>query len=275
MEIRNNRWYVTLKCGHEAEYKSKDAAVASIKKNGNCRSCAMRIKMSNVDYSGSNNPFYGKKHTEDVKSILVEKALNRVRKPEEIEQARSQLKKVSFRGNVYDQKVLKEGKESADLWLKEFKEVISKKNTGEGNPMYGKPAPTGSGNGWKGWYNGKFFRSLRELQFMIENPSYVSAETKFWSAEYKDYKGTKRTTRPDFVDLESKTVVECKPNRLHGSYSVNLKAKAIEGLCVDRGYTYLLVDPGTPSKDVLLDLTDSGSIKWSSDYERKVREYEK
>jgi hypothetical protein len=34
--------------------------------------------------------------------------------------------------------------------------------------MYGKPSPQGSGNGWSGWYKGKYFRSIMELSFIVE-----------------------------------------------------------------------------------------------------------
>ncbi|MBR4316812.1 MAG: hypothetical protein IKP65_07630 [Alphaproteobacteria bacterium] len=43
----------------------------------------------------------------------------------------------------------------------ELKKKYSEKSKGKNNPMYGKPAPKGSGNGVSGWYKGWFFRSLR------------------------------------------------------------------------------------------------------------------
>ena len=33
--------------------------------------------------------------------------------------------------------------------------------------MFGRPTPQGSGNGWKGWYKGWFFRSLKELSYVV------------------------------------------------------------------------------------------------------------
>ena len=43
---------------------------------------------------------------------------------------------------------------------------ISNASKGKNNPMYGKPSPQGSGNGWSGWYKGIYFRSLLYSSFM-------------------------------------------------------------------------------------------------------------
>ncbi len=48
-----------------------------------------------------------------------------------------------------------------------LKEKHRQNAIGEGNNMYGRPSPQGSGNGWSGWYKERYFRSLRELMFLI------------------------------------------------------------------------------------------------------------
>lgn len=72
-----------------------------------------------------------------------------------------------FGKTFYDIWVEKYGLEIANQKLIEFKNNRSKSSTGEKNPMFGKTSPTGSGNGWSGWYKDWYFRSINELSFMI------------------------------------------------------------------------------------------------------------
>lgn len=51
---------------------------------------------------------------------------------------------------VYDCWISKYGKKKADELDKIRKEKWSKLMRGSGNPMYGRPSPSGSGNGWSG-----------------------------------------------------------------------------------------------------------------------------
>lgn len=149
--------------------------------------------------------------------------------------------------------------EAAAQKVAEWKQKQSKANSGEKNSMYGKPSPNGSGNGWKGHLNGKFFRSLRELKFMVDNPAAQSAEGKRFRASYR-WNGVNRTTIPDFVDEENKVVYECKPDRLIGTPLVTAKANAIEHHVNAMGYRFVLLDPGVLTLEIFRALIDNGDV---------------
>jgi len=113
--------------------------------------------------------------------------------------------------------------------------------------MFGKPSPQGSGNGWSGWYNGWFFKSLKELSFMINvierfKFSWESGETKKYRVSYVDYKKTNRNYFSDFI-LNEKFMVEIKPKKLQNSINVKLKKEAAIKFCEKHGLTYKLLAP--------------------------------
>lgn len=279
MEYYDNeteRWFVTLGCGHEYGYTNKYNARKAEKDGKNCVSCT-RLPENNPMFgkTGDKNPMFGVKHTEEARKKISNKARSRVYTEEQKEQAKSQLSKVTNKRPLYDIWVEKYGKDEADKRNSELSKKKSINSTGKNNPMYGKPAPQGSGVGWKGWIDGSFFRSLRELQFILNNPDCISAETKFWTAEYTDYTGSARTTRPDFVDNSAKIVYECKPLRLRSTTSVIDKANALTTLCLSRGYTYRLIDPGIPELDILIKLTEEEKIVWQGNYKERLYEWQK
>ena len=122
---------------------------------------------------------------------------------------------------TYDFWVKKFGKEEADKKNINFKKKQSINTSGENNPMYGKPSPRGSGNGWSGWYNGWFFRSLRELSYMIKeielkDKIWENGEQKKYRVSYVDWNGVKRNYFSDFI-VSGKYMIECKPLKLQNS----------------------------------------------------------
>lgn len=172
------------KCNKDIEHKRKSSRNQCDKQKRLCKSCgfenrnqdfmktaAYKQKMS-CSCCGENNGFYGKKHSEQTKEKFKKRDL-RYRQEEWYKQLMS--KSVSGSNNpmygvsVYDVWLKKYGKEQADILQEELKQKRRIQCSGAGNPMYGKPSPQGSGNGWSGWYNGVFFRSLKELAYMVEN----------------------------------------------------------------------------------------------------------
>jgi hypothetical protein len=130
---------------------------------------------------------------------------------------------------------------------KNIKESISRSVSGENNPMYGKPIPIGSGNGWSGWYKGWYFRSLRELSFMINvierfKLNWRSAEISILKIPYIGFKGEKHTYVADFL-INGKYLIEVKPKKLHGSKLVQLKKEAAINFCKNNNMIYKLMDP--------------------------------
>jgi hypothetical protein len=177
--------------------------------------------------------------------------------------------------SMYDYWIIKHGKEEADIRMKSYSEKRSKLHSGKNNPMYGKPSPNGSGQGWKGWYKDFYFRSLRELSYVIyldeNNIKWSTAEKKKFRIEYKDYNGTDRTYAPDFI-IEDKKLVEIKPKKLHDSISVKMKSMAAIEFCNKNGLTYEIIDFPINSEKIKIAL-DSGIVVFNCDYKERFLKF--
>jgi len=136
------------------------------------------------------------------------------------------------------------GKDNGFYGKKHTKETKEKnrqahlgKHSGENNPMYGKPSPQGSGNGWSGWYKNIYFRSLLELSYLISlfenNIKFEPAETKKYSITYfNSFKKREANYFPDFFLFDTKEIIEVKPiNLLNTQQNIDKfnKAKEIYG----------------------------------------------
>jgi len=282
-------------CKKEIQYKTYMSWYSSCKRNKLCGSCThkkghakpwteeRRLECSRRN-SGEGNPFYGKHHSEESKTKYVnsrKKSYNVSKyKTQEFKEKQSKInsgKNNFFYGkSLYDIFIKKYGKEIADKKWENRKKQISIKNGGKNNPMYGKPSPQGSGNGWSGWYNGWFFRSLRELSYMINvierfNMKWQTMEKKRFSIPYIDWEGTNRNYFPDFL-IEDKYVVEIKPKKLWNSPSILAKRKSAELWCIDNGYKYKIVEPKILTESKILNLHKNGKIKFLEKYEMKFKE---
>lgn len=135
----------------------------------------------------------------------------------------------------------KYGEEKANELLENFKNRVSLKMSGKNNPMYGKPAPKGSGAGIAGWYKHIYFRSLKELIYMLyldeSGIEYKSAED--ISVEYNYNKS--RTYRADFL-VDNKYLIEIKPKSLQNTNEVLLKKDAAEKYCKENNLIYKILD---------------------------------
>jgi len=265
---------------HSGKY-AKDNCNRSIKRNLPCVSCG-RIRMKN-------NPNYWNK-IEEVKKILSKKLSGELNPNYKVPMSEEQKEKIrknakvlkgkdnlSYRKSFYTWWVEKYGKEEADKKLLDFKKKHSESSSGKNNPMHGKPSPQGSGNGWSGWYNNWYFRSLHELSYMIRvierfNLLWESGEKQNYSISYTNYDGKEKTYFSDFI-INGKYMIECKPKKLHKTPSVKLKKEAAEKFCVLRGLKYKLVSPRLLCYDVMVKLWKDGKIKFLEKYERKFREY--
>ena len=169
------------------------------------------------------------------------------------------------------------GKEIADQKLKDLKLKISKSSKGSNNPMFGKPSPQGSGNGWSGWYKGWFFRSFLELSYMINviernNWKWESAERKNLAIPYVNWKGTNRYYFTDFI-INDNVLVECKPKAFWNSKDIISKSNAAKEFCKDRGWKFELIDPIRLSKKEIKILHDSNKVKFIERYEEKYKKW--
>lgn len=169
--------------------------------------------------------------------------------------------------------IAKYGEEGAATRRTEWVAKLSEVNRGEGNSMYGKPAPQGAGNGWKGWYRDQYFRSLRELAFMVDMDAkgleWTPGERKELTVRY-EFNGAARTYRPDF--RVGDTLYEVKPIKLHKTPSVMAKQEAAIRFCEERGWQYELVDIEIDSV-ALKKAYDAGLVRFDRDYEARFLAY--
>lgn len=282
------------KCGKDIWHKSKYSRNSCHRKQRPCRSCSSVNKNKKFGNNkkfieryatkgknnGKDNAFFGRKHTEETKKKL--KKMDRAYA--KTEKFRKKMIAVVARGkdspmygkNVYGIWVEKYGKEEADRRDKIRREKMSKASIGKKNSMYGKQSPQGSGNGWSGWYKGWFFRSLKELSYMVKvieknNQQWRTAEDKDLRIKYIDYKGNERTYVSDFF-VEEKYLIEIKPEKLKNSLTVRLKKEAAEKFCKEKGFIYKIESVDTLSVQEIKKMYDLKIIKFTNRYERKYHE---
>lgn len=264
-------------CSKEIIYNCEYSVVAANRKNTLCFSCCRK---------GERNPFFGKKHSQECiekrtkfletsepwKAYVAYKHTDEYR--QYVKDNFSGENSSRFgKGSLKDIWIKKYGVEEAEIRHKSWTDKMSIAFSGDKNPMYGKPSPVGSGNGWSGWYCGWYFRSLRELSYMIteiENKglSWENGELKKYKISYVDWDGKRRNYFPDFV-VDGKYMVECKPKSLHTSESVICKQAAAIEFCKKIGLEYILTEPEILSNEEIKNLHDSGKIKFLKRYEDK------
>lgn len=263
-------------CGSEIIYTHRISFWKAKKANKPCTKCIRkevsnrpeeRLKNSERQKGkrcGEANPFYNKKHTDETK--------NKLRKNAKILSGKDNF---MYGKSFYDVWVEKYGKEMADIKLYEFKIKQSKNNSGELNNMFGKPSPTGSGNGWSGWYKGWYFRSILELSYMVNVIERYNIEWKTGETihiDYVDESGRKRTYSPDFI-LNNKYLVECKPKSLIKSKNVIIKTEAAKKYCTKNNLIFKIISPIKINDDTLKSMFINGEFIPLKRYEEKFKKY--
>jgi hypothetical protein len=271
-------------CDKELTYGTKRNWEKAEAGNNLCRSCSRKAyfrtpeskenrerlgKYSRQHFNGDGNPFYGRSHSQEtIRKIQQNRDVSAFKTDgfkEKMSRVTSGTNNPMYDRNVYNIWVQKYGEEEARKRMADLSAKRSENSSGEKNPMYGKPAPKGSGNGWGGWYKGWYFRSLKELSYMlyvIEPNNYVwkNAECKELSIPYVDHLGAQRTYRADFL-LEDQLLIEVKPKALMETAINKLKKKAAERFCAARGLEYRMVDVKTIEHSELLALCQKGLVK--------------
>lgn len=254
-------------CNREIIYKNQSGVCNGNKRNSKCRECDYKSR------KGTGNYFYGKRHSK----ITIKK----MKKTNRDYTQTTEFSQLVKRGMV--------GKPRKNAWtswnrlstkeknikISKFKAKLSKRMSGKNNPMYGKPAPQGSGNGWSGWYDGWYFRSLHELSYMIkvikkDNLKWESAEKKELKIKYIDPLGHDRTYVADFI-INNNIMIECKPKRLWKTPLVLAKKKAAQKFCNKINLKYRLVETQILTNQEIMELYNSGQIKWLPRYEEKFK----
>jgi predicted RNA-binding Zn-ribbon protein involved in translation (DUF1610 family) len=263
------------KCGKTIHYSSIFTKQQGDRNNSNCPECA---------WHGENNPFFGKTHTEETKKKIGDRTSPawqaRLEYMRSEEYSAWASKEYSGSGNprfglgsLKDIWIRKHGEEEGIRKWDEWRAKVSAGITGEKNPMYGKPSPQGSGNGWSGWYKGWFFRSIHELSFMINvierfKFTWQTGESRQYVVEYFDHKGQKRSYFPDFI-LNGKYVVECKPRGLILSPKVAAKTDAAKILFKERGLIFKIMTPPILISEEIMSLYLTKTIQFTERYEEK------
>ncbi len=263
-------------CQSEIHYKSKNGFNTAVKNNSKCWSCVFpeeRKESYREMFSGSKNYFFGKHHTDESKNKLRLANLGKQIHTEESKRKISDWQKdnAPMRGrSAYSIWVERYGKEEADRKKEALRQKSIGKFAGEKNPMFGKPSPNGSGNGYSGWYNGKFFRSLRELMFIVNylerfDLKHESLEKKKAKIQY--FNTNTQTHRNYFGDylVGDKYFVEIKPKKLWDTPLNSQKFAAARTFCKQNGLKFKLIDPKVKS-ELVFRLFDEGKIKFMDRY---------
>ena len=228
---------------------------------------------------GDKNPFYGKHHTKESRDKIAKDRDYSTYKTQEFRDKMSDItkgKSNKHKGkSMYNRYIELHGDVDGQLKYNDRMEQLKLYASGENNPMFGKPSPTGSGNGWSGWYKGWYFRSVRELSYMINvierfDIQWKTGDCSKTKIPYTDFSGTPRNYFPDFV-LNDVYIIEIKPKKLWGSDLVSRKTLAAKQWCVDNGYIYKIIDPKPLALDRVRELYLAGVVKFLPRYEEKFK----
>lgn len=268
--IIDDRLYRICKgCNRKVYHKNVKNRIRQENNNKLCVKCWGLIKEDM--YKGEGNPFYGKTHSEE--TINYYKRIHKGKRYSK----RTEFKKgqvIEDKKSVYYYWKIKYGKEEADKRSKEWRNKLSIANSGSNNPMYGKPSPIGSGNGWSGWYKSWYFRSLLELSYMIYvierfKIPWEKAESKNYKIEY-EFNGVKKNYYADFI-LDNKYLIECKPKRLWKSEINKSKFSYAKKYCENNGLIFKVIDCYKIQLNELIELYLNGDISFVTKYEEKIK----
>ncbi len=267
------------KCGKIVVYRYKGDCDKAVRRNSLCKQCSAKNNASKRDYRGNKNPFWGKTHSRET--------IDRIQKGDHSYKQTAKYRRMvskqtagssnpMYGKSVYDVWIEKYGKEEADIRRQAKRNKVSEKCSGTANPMYGKPAPRGAGQGWKGWYKGWFFRSLKELSYVINvlekgTHNWKSAETRDLSIHFVDWRGHDRTYRADFL-VDDKRLVEVKPSRLMSTPTNLAKRKAAGTFCAARGYEYIVEESVPLTTEEITSLWKDQMIVFQERYDKMFRE---
>jgi hypothetical protein len=238
--------YSSIKTRNRAEKQNK-WCVKCRSKEVNSRIGIGKYRLANRrSYRGADNPFFDRKHHSVSKLLMSANRDNEKYHTEEfrkkISLATSGEKNPMYGRSYVDVWRDRYGIELANSMLEKHRDILSKAMAGENNPMWGRSPSHKAGAGWSGWYDGWFFRSLRELSYVIRilepsNIEWKSGET--ISIPYVS-NGHSRTYRPDF--LVNDKVIEIKPLAMQ-SLPINVcKFSAARDWCTKLNLEFVVCD---------------------------------
>jgi hypothetical protein len=275
-------------CGKEMKYKTKASFSTVCSRNPvpKCKSCALsgikkpawsndRKEKMAERMSGPNNPMYGKTFIDVWEGKYSQTEVLEKRKEHSTRTSVNNAKPMAG-VSVYRVWLSKYGQEDADLKMMALKQKMSERFSGPRNPMFGKPAPVGSGNGWSGWYDGFHFRSFLELCYIhsltLKNISFESAEKKKYAIQY-NYNEVSRTYFCDFHLLDDGIFVEVKPKSLKNIGANECKFTAAKNLLGDKFVILTEDDIPRLTKETVRFLIDSNVVIFNDSCKEKVEKY--
>ena len=173
------------------------------------------------------------------------------------------------KGKTYEQI---HGREKA----KKIKKLVARH--GKDNAQFGKPAHNGSGNGWSGYYKGKYFRSLLELSFIVNfleknNLIYKSAEQAKYAIPYINLENKNRNYFADYIT--GRELIEVKPKLAAKWESNKCKFKAAKNWCRKNNMVFKIYDHTMfeqLKEEQLKKMYEEGIIVWIDRYENKFKQ---
>jgi hypothetical protein len=236
MALKQTRYVRTFACEICGKEKSQVVWPCTKKLSTLCSR-----KCQGVKFRGKGNPMYGVsivfsketlKKLSDASSGKNNGMYGRKRSKEEMEPAWA-----SRRGKTMEEVM---GVERAA----KLRKKRSENATGSKNPAYGKVYSNG-GRSVKGYYKGKFFRSLFEYSFLkhIENRGVDVNNDVGYECFVIPYtlNGVKRTYTPDFYIPSENTVFEVKPKYAIGLSQNVAKIEAAKSFFKEMGVLYAVV----------------------------------
>lgn len=234
-----------------------------------CSSCTASVRISNYNKSTKGLSFderLGEEKSKVAKSKMSAKMKER-RRNGDLKDATWTSYNKKQKGKTWEERF-------GDDRAAEIKRKLSLSVSGENNPMFGKPSPSGSGNGWSGWYKDFYFRSLLELSFLIRNEDLKLKSAEGVSITYINSAGTTRSYHPDFVC--DNTIFEIKPKRLCGAADNKLKFASAEEWCKENGFLFKVLTEDNIERlsfDEIKELHDTNKIKFLDRCELKYKEF--
>lgn len=258
-------------CGHTATYRNIISYNRACKYDTKCKKCTALENMSkfreDVSAGIRSEPFAGKRHTEKSIQRMRDNHFDNTKHINYLNRDMPKGDTHHFTGKNNSEYMLhvwteKFGEAEANKRRAEYLLKKSKAAAGKNNPMYGKPSPKNSGNGWGGWYMGIYFRSLLELSTMCMLDRFRFAWKIAESAEFMiqyEMDGNTYNYFPDFF-VNGFYLVECKPRRLWNSKQVMAKKTCAERWCAERGLKYKMMDVPKLDMSSLLRMIEHGAV---------------
>jgi hypothetical protein len=270
-------------CSSKIVYKNEKRYLKALESNCKCKTCTAIKQFKDLDkqikLGLKENGFKGKTHSEEVKSVLKKKSTGRKHSEEtklKISYANSGENSIFYGKSLYEIQCKKYGVKIAKKKRDDRIKKLSIKNTGSGNPMYGKPSPQGSGNGWSGWYKDIYFRSFLELSFLVNwvnrfKLDIESAEKKKYRIQY-NFNGAERNYFADWI-VNGKYLVEIKPKRLWNTPQNKAKFEAAREYCKENILIFKIIEPIKLSKDEIRYLYETNQVMFNKKYNEKFKNY--